>query len=262
MIVGGHIDLPFRLLMGQVNGKPGEDVSRATQAGDFDLPRAKRGGLNAPFMSIYVPSKYQKAGGAKALADSLIDSVENIVKEHPSKFAMARTPAQVRNNFKAGKLSFRLGIENGAALEGELANVAHFRKRGVSYITLTHAEDNALCDSSYAKDHTRKGLSKFGKKAIAEMNKFGILVDVSHVSDAAFVQAVETSKVPVVASHSSLRHFVPGFERNVSDAMLQKLAAAGGVIMINFGSGFLLPRPTRRARSARDWLSSTPKSKD
>jgi membrane dipeptidase len=111
----------------------------------------------------------------------------------------------------------------------------------VSYVTLTHAKDNAICDSSYDESKTHGGLSAFGKRAVAELNRVGIMVDVSHVSDASFYQAIERSAVPVIASHSSLRHFVPGFQRNVSDDMLRALAGKGGVILINFGSTFLLP---------------------
>lgn len=252
IIVDGHVDLPFRLHIGRIDGKISEDVSLATAKGDFDYPRARKGGLDAPFQSIYIPSKYQQSGGAKKLADLLIDSVEAIVEAHPDKFAMAPDPAAVRANFKAGKVSFPLGIENGAAIEKRLENLTHFRKRGVSYMTLTHATDNALSDSSYADTNTHGGLSSLGKKAIAEMNRVGILVDVSHVSDEAFLQAIALSAVPVIASHSSLRHFVPGFERNVSDKMLKKLGAAGGVIMINFGSGFLLPGPNTQSKKRQE----------
>lgn len=248
IIVDGHVDLPFRLHLGRVDGKVSEDVSRATAKGDFDFPRAQKGGLDAPFQSIYIPSTYQQSGGAKALADLLIDSVEAIVRAHPDKFAMAASPTEVRANFKAGKISFPLGIENGVAIEKQLKNLAHFRRRGVSYMTLTHSTDNALSDSSYAETHTHGGLSPLGKQAIAEMNSVGILVDVSHVSDQSFLQAIAHSQVPVIASHSSLRHFVPGFERNVSDEMLQALGSAGGVIMINFGSAFLLPEPNARSK--------------
>lgn len=251
IIVDGHIDVPYRLRASSRAGQLTEDVSVATTAGDFDYPRAKLGGLDAPFMSIYVPVTYQAKGGARTLADKLIDMVEKLTLEHPDKFALAPTPDAVRKNSEAGKISLPLGIENGAALEGRLANVAHFRARGVSYITLTHSRDNDIGDSSYEELHTHKGLSAFGKQAVAEMNRVGVMIDVSHVSDATFLQAVEHSQTPVIASHSSLRHFVPGFQRNVSDAMLEALARRGGVLMVNFGSGFLLPEPSAVSRKRR-----------
>ncbi len=239
IIVDGHIDLPFRLELGLVDGRPSEDVSTRTPLGEFDYPRARQGGLDAPFMSIFVPASYQLAGGARVFADHLIDLVEGLVRDHPAEFALAAAPADVRESAAAGKVALPLGVENGAALEGKLENVSHFRARGVSYITLTHAKDNDIADTSYESARTHHGLSDFGEQVVAEMNRVGIMVDVSHVSDEAFLQAVELSQAPVIASHSSLRHFVPGFERNISDEMLRRLAARGGVVMINFGSAFL-----------------------
>lgn len=260
IIVDGHIDLPFRLKLSGGGGASGEDVSVRTALGDFDLPRAQQGGLDAPFMSIFIPPSYQASGGARALAEELIGLVEGLASAHPAAFALARTPDEVRRNSEAGKVSLPLGIENGAALEGKLENVAYFRGRGVSYITLTHALDNDLSDTSYDSARTHHGLSELGKQVVTEMNRVGILVDVSHVSDDAFLQAVELSQVPVIASHSSLRHFVPGFERNVSDEMLARLAARGGVMMVNFGSGFL--RPDSNAVSQKRRLAAEAYVKD
>lgn len=240
IIVDGHVDLPYRLIAGKIeHGKVMEDISKRTEKGDFDYPRAKAGGLNAPFMSIYIPAKHQKEGGAKKLADQLIDMVQGFPKQFPDKFAMAASVADVRAQFAKGLVSLPMGIENGAAIEKDLKNLAHFHKRGVRYITLTHSKDNAICDSSYDKTRTHKGLSAFGKTVVAEMNRLGIMVDISHVSDDTFHQVIELTKVPVIASHSSLRHFIPKFERNMSDDMVKKLAKNGGVIMINFGSGFI-----------------------
>ncbi|MBB3167097.1 dipeptidase [Simiduia aestuariiviva] len=231
-LVDGHIDVPYRLQ------EAWADVTQATVDGDFDYPRAKAGGLDAPFMSIYIPAKLE-GKGAKALADVLIDQVEAIAYRAPDKFAIARTAADIRAHHQAGKISLPLGMENGAAIEGDLKNLQHFYDRGVRYITLTHSKANHISDSSYDKTKVWQGLSPFGVSLVKEMNRLGIMVDVSHVSDAAFYQAVELSAVPVIASHSSLRHFTPGLERNVSDKMLKAMAKKGGVIMINFGSYFL-----------------------
>jgi membrane dipeptidase len=239
IIVDGHIDLPYRLHHMRKDGKAMPNLSQAGEEGDFDAARAKLGGLDAPFMSIYIPSKHQKEGGAKKLADELIDSVEAIAKKWPEDFAMAKTPAEVRANFEDGRVSLLLGIENGAAIEADIKNVEHFFKRGVRYITLTHATNNLICDSSY--DDTKKwnGLSDYGHKVVTEMNRLGILVDISHVSDESFYDVMKTSTKPVIASHSSMRHFTPGFERNMNDDMVKALADNGGVVMINFGSTFL-----------------------
>ena len=241
IIVDGHVDLPHRLRLSSVDGRLTEDVSLRTEAGHFDYPRARAGGLDAPFMSIYVPVTYQASGRARALADQLIDRVEQLTREHPAEFALAASPEAVRKNSAAGKISLPLGIENGAALEGRLENVLHFRRRGVSYITLTHSRNNDLAGSSYEPLPTQKGLTPLGREVVLEMNKVGIMIDLSHASDPTFAEVVRLSRAPVIASHSSLRHFVPGFLRNVSDALLTELAQHGGVVMINFGSEFLLP---------------------
>jgi membrane dipeptidase len=249
IIMDGHVDLPHRLIL-RLDGKgqPTEDVSQRTVLGNFDFPRAVEGGLDAPFMSIYVPSSFQETGGARKRADQLIDLVEQIATRHPDKFGMAHSPDDVLANSKAGRISLPLGIENGAAIEGDLANLAHFHERGVRYITLTHAKDNLICDSSYDQARTWKGLSPFGRKVVAEMNRLGILVDVSHISDQAFDQVIELSKVPVIASHSSARRFTPGFERNLDDDRIAKLASKGGVILVNFGSSFI----DQKARASFD----------
>lgn len=231
-IIDGHIDVPYRLQ------EEWQDVTQATAGGDFDYPRAKAGGLDAPFMSIYIPAA-KEGKGAKALANVLIDQVEAVVYRAPEKFAIARTAADIRNNHKAGKISLPMGIENGAAIEGDLSNIQYFYDRGIRYITLTHSKANHIADSSYDETKIWNGLSPFGIDMVKEMNRVGIMVDISHVSDAAFYEAIKVSKVPVIASHSSLRHFTPGLERNVDDKMLKALAKNGGVIMINFGSYFL-----------------------
>jgi len=238
IILDGHIDVPWRLQKAADADETPDDVTQATDRGDFDLPRARAGGLDAPFMSIYVSADFERKG-AKAVADALIDRVEAIVARAPDDLALARSPADVRANFAAGKISLPMGMENGAPIEGELTNVAYFHGRGIRYITLAHARDNHIADSSYDERHTHHGLSRFGERVVAEMNAVGIMIDVSHISDEAFDDVMRLSAVPVIASHSSCRHFTPGFERNMSDAMIQRLAEAGGVIQINFGSGFL-----------------------
>ncbi len=234
IIVDGHIDVPYRLREHE------EDITKATVGGDFDYPRAKAGGLDAPFMSIYLPSRLQDTPGAsKALADSLIDMVEGIAARAPDKFALAASVEDVRRNHEKGLISLPMGMENGSGIENDLANLAHFYERGIRYITLTHAKDNRISDSSYDTTGTWGGLSPFGEEVVREMNRLGIIVDVSHITDAAFEDVMRVSEAPVFASHSSARHFTPGWERNMSDEHIKTLAEHGGVIMINFGSSFL-----------------------
>ena len=233
IIVDGHIDVPYRVKNAWV------DVTQATQDGDFDYPRAVEGGLNAPFMSIYVPASLDNSPESTQLAHLLIDSVEAIVARAPDKFAIAKSPSDVREQFKKGLISLPLGMENGSPIQGNLDNLRAFYNRGIRYITLAHSQSNHIADSSYDLRRQWKGLSPFGKKLVEEMNNIGIMVDISHVSDDAFYQAIEVSKVPVIASHSSLRRFTPGFERNMNDEMVKTLGENGGVIMINFGSSFV-----------------------
>jgi len=240
IITDGHIDLPYRMAnKGFMSRNSVEDVSIETM-GDFDYPKAKMGGLDAPFMSIYVPAALQKSGGAKVFADSLIDMVGRLSEAFPNLFASAGTPSEVKENFEKALISLPLGMENGAPIESDLANVKYFFDRGIRYITLTHSLDNEICDSSYdTSEDTWDGLSPFGEQVVQEMNKWGIMIDVSHISDKAFYDVMNLTQAPVIASHSSCRKFTPGFMRNMNDDMIKLLAEKEGVIQINFGSSFL-----------------------
>ena len=233
IITDGHIDVPWRLNDGY------EDLSVRTEGGDFDYIRAKEGGLDVPFMSIYVPSSYQETGGAKEKADSLIDLVHRIANDHPDKFEVAYSPNDGDRIFSQGKIALPMGMENGAPIEDDLNNVAYFHKRGIRYITLTHARDNLICDSSYDTTNTWGGLSPFGRQVVTEMNRVGIMVDISHVTDAVINQVLDMAKAPVIASHSSCRKFTPGWQRNMGDPEIKRLKENGGVIQINYGSSFV-----------------------
>tara|TARA_R110000744_G_scaffold55666_14_gene117629 strand:- start:756 stop:1955 length:1200 start_codon:yes stop_codon:yes gene_type:complete len=233
ILIDSHIDVPYRVSEKWV------DVTQATDGGDFDYPRAKEGGLNAPFMSIYVPASLDDSDESTALAHKLIDYVEAIVGRAPDKFAIAKSVADVREQFEQGLISLPMGMENGSPIQGNLDNLKTFHERGIRYITLAHSQSNHIADSSYDIRRKWKGLSPFGKTLVEEMNNIGVMVDISHVSDKAFYQAIEVSKVPVIASHSSLRKFTPGFERNMDDDMIKALGDNGGVIQINFGSTFV-----------------------
>jgi membrane dipeptidase len=240
IIVDGHIDLPYRLRVKNFRlEKEFIGIPVESDEGDFDFVRARKGGLDAPFMSIYIPASVQVDGGAKNLADSLITMVEYIATENSDKFMIAKNPADVAIAFKAGKVALPMGMENGAGIEDDLDNISYFDQRGISYITLTHSKDNLICDSSYDTTRTWNGLSKFGEEVVSEMNRVGIMVDISHVSDSAYYDVLRLVDLPVIASHSSARKFVPGFERNMSDDMIKALGINGGVIMVNFGSTFL-----------------------
>lgn len=259
IIADGHIDLPHRLKKGGYLKKDEIlDITENTD-GDFDYPKSKRGGLDAPFMSIYIPVEFQESGGAKKLADSLIDIVIKITASFPDKFALANTPSEIKKNFLEGLISLPMGIENGAAIEKKLKNIDYFFNRGIRYMTLTHGKDNAICDSSYDSTKTWNGLSPFGKKVISRMNSVGMMIDISHVTDETFYQVIEISKTPVIASHSSPRKFTPGFKRNMSDAMIKELARSNGLILINFGSKFVNELSNKKFsdidRKVENWIN-------
>lgn len=241
IMVDGHVDLPYRMKVGGFTlQREILDVSVRTPDGNFDFPRSREGGLDAPFMSIYIPAGNQAIPGAsKALADSLILMTERLANTFPDKFAMAYSPADVEANFQKGVISLPMGMENGSGIEDDLANVEYFHGKGIRYITLTHGKDNLIGDSSYDTTGTHGGLSEFGEQVVAEMNRVGIMVDLSHVSDNTFRDALAITKVPVIASHSSARKFTPDFERNMSDELIKAMAENGGVMMINFGGSFI-----------------------
>ena len=242
LIVDTHIDAPYRLWEQHQSGQEIDDISKMT-TGNFDFTKAKSGGLNVPFFSIYLPAETEEDGSAYEVANNLIDMVEDIITLSPDKFTLIKSTDDISSLDIKNTLGVVLGMENGAPIEGDLSRVQFFYDRGIRYITLTHSKTNHISDSSYDENIQWGGLSDFGKQLIEEMNSVGIMVDISHVNDDAFYQAIEISNTPVIASHSSLRHFTPGFERNVDDEMLKALAKKGGVIQINFGSSFITEAP-------------------
>ena len=255
LILDSHIDVPYRLWRQHLEGLEIDDISGSTD-GDFDFIRARKGGLNVPFFSIYLPASTQEEGTSHQMSNELIDMIKDIVTLHPEKFILINSVADLGSITKKNIVGIALGMENGAPIQGDLSRVQYYFDRGIRYITLTHSKTNHISDSSYDENIQWHGLSEFGKNLIEEMNKVGIMVDISHVNDEAFYQAIELSQVPVIASHSSLRYFTPGFERNVDDAMLSKLAEKGGVIQINFGSSFISSRPRDYLVTMNSFLES------
>jgi membrane dipeptidase len=233
IIIDTHVDTPYRLQ------EEDADLSERSEGGDFDYPRAIEGGLDAVFMSIFTPPRLEEEGTSKETADGLIDAVEAFATEHPDKFFMATSVQEVTDLTGSGRIALAMGMENGSPIEGSLDNLRHFRDRGIRYITLAHNESNHICDSWEDEGRRWGGLSPFGEELVAEMNRLGVMVDVSHISDESFFQVMQLSRAPVIASHSACRHFSPGFERNMSDDMIRLLAERGGVIQITFSSWFL-----------------------
>lgn len=234
VIVDTHIDSPTELM------KQWKDLGE-TQSGEFDYPKARAGGLDVAFMSIYTSPGQDDDGSAWNVANRMIDAVDSLALRHPDKFAILRSPRDVDRLRANDRVLLPMGMENGAPIGDDLGKLAFFFKRGVRYITLAHSANNRIADSSYAAEKRWKGLSPFGREVIAEMNRLGMMIDVSHLSDDAARQAIDLSRAPVIASHSALRHFTPGFERNLSDELAKAIAAKGGVIQIPFGNAFVDP---------------------
>jgi len=235
VIVDTHIDAPGMLMDGWM------DLGEEAKGREFDYPKARAGGLDVAFMSIYTSPKQDDDGSAWQVANEMIDSVEALAQRHPEKFALLRSPKDVDTLRKGDRVLLPLGMENGAPLGDDLANVQFFFDRGVRYITLAHSAPNRIADSSYAVERKWHGLSPFGRKVVAEMNRLGIMVDVSHISDESAAEAIKLSTVPVIASHSAFRHFTPDFERNISDELAKAIADKGGVVQVPFGSAFVNP---------------------
>ncbi len=232
VIVDTHIDSPTELM------KQWLDLGEA-QAREFDFPKAQAGGLDVAFMSIYTSPGQDDDGTAESVANKMIDAVEKTARDNPDKFALLRSPRDIEALHRLGLVLLPMGMENGAPIGDNLDKLTFFFGRGVRYITLAHSANNRIADSSYALEKKWNGLSPFGREVVAEMNRLGMMIDVSHLSDAAVAQAVELSRTPVVATHSALRHFTPGFERNLSDELAKAIAAKGGVIQIPFGNAFV-----------------------
>lgn len=240
VIVDTHIDAPGVLR------DHWADLGNAADKFEFDYPKARAGGLDVAFMSIYTSAKQDADGSAYQVANEMIDSIEALASRHPDKFALLHSPGDV-DRLRAGstphesRVLLPLGMENGAPIGDDLSRLKFFFDRGVRYMTLAHSAPNRIADSSYAIERKWNGLSPFGKQVVAEMNRLGIMVDVSHVSDEAARDAIAASKAPVIASHSAFRHFTPGFERNISDELAKAVAEKGGVVQIPFGTAFVNP---------------------
>jgi membrane dipeptidase len=190
-------------------------------------------------MSIYVPSDLEGTGKAKPRADTMIALVRRMITTWPDKFDLVTSTREVKQKRGSGKILLAMGMENGSPIEGDLKNVEYFYRLGIRYITLAHAKWNHLADGSYDSTRHWNGLSPFGVKVVKEMNRVGMMVDISHLTDSAAFQVLRTSGAPVIASHSACRFFTPGFERNMNDALIRALAAKRGVVQINCGSDFL-----------------------
>ncbi|MHA6723136.1 dipeptidase [Sphingomonas sp. RS2018] len=239
-IVDGHNDLPWEIRERHEAKVESVDLKRDTATIPYplqtDIPRLKAGGVGGQFWSVYIPASVT---GPRAVEMTIeqIDIARRLVAANPQAFRMAKTAADVRAAMKAGRIASLIGIEGGHQIDGRLAVLRQMRELGVGYMTLTHGKSLTWADS--ATDAPRAGgLDEFGRKVVAEMNRIGMIVDVSHIADTTMAAALDVSKAPVMASHSSARALADR-PRNIPDALLARIGAGGGVVMVNFYPAFL-----------------------
>ncbi|NLH51751.1 MAG: membrane dipeptidase [Bacteroidales bacterium] len=258
LTLDSHTDTPLRLVreefdfMADNRGKWGSKV---------DFPRMEEGGLDAVFMAVFTPQgRTDSLGYAKAYAQALnlFDAIHQMVTSHSDKLALAMHPAQLMENAEKGKLSIVIGVENGYPLGLDIGRVKQFYDMGARYITLSHTRNNQLCDAS-TDQSSALGLTPFGKEVVAEMNRLGMMIDVSHISDEAFYDVLKVTSKPVIASHSNARALC-NHPRNLTDDMLKALAANGGVIQVCLLSGYVKSFPLDPARDSalKAWESRYP----
>jgi membrane dipeptidase len=236
IVIDTHADTPQRFL------DEGYDLSDPLNGGYLDFAAAKKGNLGAEFFSIWVEPTLYKGHYARRTLE-LIDSVYQQAAKHPDQMRMAFSPSDIVAAHREGKLAALMGIEGGHSIENSLGLLRDYYRLGVRYMTLTWSNSNGWADSSGDINdprvpHTQEGLSEFGKDVVFEMNRLGMMVDVSHVSDRTFYRALILSRAPVIASHSSARALCNS-PRNMSDEMLRAIANNDGVVMVNFFSAFL-----------------------
>jgi membrane dipeptidase len=232
LILDSHIDWPLRVMENP------EDISGQTLKGDFDLVRARKGGLNAAFTVAYINSAYDINTGRK-MVDSVLSLTNYYLNNHPDKFAPARNPDDVRKNFEKSLLSLPVCLENGSPIGDDLGYLKYLKDQGIVYITLCHDRTNQISDSNFDNERRWNGLSPFGLEVIKEMNRLGIMIDISHSTDSTVYQALRYSGAPIAATHSSCRYFTPGLERNLPDTLIKAIALKNGVVMVNFGAMFI-----------------------
>jgi len=227
------------------------DLGVVNTRGHFDYPRMKAGGLDAEFFAAYVPAKYANKGAA-AYCMKIMEAIHEMADAYPSWVRFAGSTADIRAAVRDGKRAILIGIEGGHAIEDSLDLLRAFYRFGARYMTLTHTNTNNWADSS-TDEAKHNGLTPFGKQVVLEMNRLGMLVDISHVSDKTFYDAVAVSKAPVIASHSSARALAD-VPRNMTDDMLRALAKNGGVAQVNFYPVFLSNDVARANRERNETL--------
>jgi len=274
-VVDTHEDLPEELQ------KRWFDIGARQETGHVDIPRWREGGVTAPFLAAYVEAAFARSGGATRKALELTDLIRRLVEDHPADLVFADSPAAVRDAKRRGRIAVLIGIEGGHAIENSLGALSAFHRLGVRYMTLTHTNTNDWADSSGsfwsvdfdpATYRVHEGLTDFGRDVVLEMNRLGMLVDVSHVSDDTLRDVLQVSRAPVFASHSSCRS-LSDMPRNLTDEQIRAIGQKGGVVMVNVSSMFLDQRAVDaflagkkalapRIAEIRERLKGDPKARD
>jgi membrane dipeptidase len=239
LLFDGHNDLPWQIRKLAGGSFDQMDIARPQPKLHTDIPKLKRSGLKAQFWSVYVSADTALTGDSLLRTLEQIDLVHDMLRRYPETFALANSADDIEPIARSGRIASMLGVEGGYSMDGELSNLKRFHDRGVRYMTLTHSKTTDWADSCGDKPR-HGGLSQFGEEVVQEMNRLGMLVDLSHVSVETMEDALRVTRAPVVFSHSSVRAICDK-PRNVPDEILKRVPENGGVVMVNFMSGFVVP---------------------
>jgi membrane dipeptidase len=264
LVFDGHNDLPWAMREKGDGFTPVIDLTQPQPKLHTDIPRLRQGNVGAQFWSAYVPAELAKKGTAVKATLEQIDLIHRMVRKYPDVFAMASTADDVVRIRKDGKIASLIGVEGGHSIDNSLGVLRTYYALGVRYMTLTHSDTLDWADSATDKPKSN-GLSEFGERVVAEMNRLGMLVDISHVSADTMRHALKVSKAPVIASHSSA-HAIAPHPRNVPDDVLKLVKENGGVVMVNFYSGFITPEGAKAMKEMfqvyRDLKAKYPNDKE
>ena len=239
LLVDGHNDMPGNILDKGLNSRPGFTLNEAQPELQTDIPRLRKGGVDAQVFVAYISPDYMRTGGGNQACIEQIELIHSLVKSHSDSLELAVSADDISRIAGQRKIATLVGVEGGHAIENDLDNLERYYELGARYMTLTHNETTDWADASYDRS-LHGGLSSFGKKVVKDMNSLGMLVDVSHASDDTIRDAIKVSKAPVFASHSSVKEICPS-RRNLSDELIRGIAHTGGLVMVNFFPLFLVP---------------------
>ena len=247
--IDSHIDTMQRVLIDRA------DLTQRSPVGHVDIPRLRAGGVNAPFFALWVPTYYKGSEAIRRTLD-LRDAAQRLFDTHPEQIALALTAADVERITRSGRIAAILTVEGGHQIDDDLGVLRMYYRLGIRSMTLTHFRHHNWADSS-TDAPVHNGLTEFGKDVVREMNRLGMIVDISHVSDKTFYDVLAVTAKPVIASHSSCRE-ISDVPRNMTDDMIRALAKNGGVIGINFGEGFLNPKDAETLKASITRIAEEP----